>query len=282
MGEFVLLPVLVLVAVLPGRELVLRMRNTVGQVEEELLLVVALHEVQSELGKHVVGVVHFPPVRIAMQHHLLAVVPNVLRIVIVGPSLIEEAQPVVEALRIGMSARLRFAQSPLACHGRDVAGALENFRHRNVLCAERHATASASQPLHAPHSEISAHRGVPRVPARHQHTSRRRANRRAGIALRKSHALLGHLIQARCLDRLLPVAAKISVAQIIGHDEDDVGLVLRGLGRGRLLRRRSGWKQADREQDDEELGRLHGWQGGSTSNLSRTSTPGNGKKHGTR
>ena len=61
------------------------------------------------------------------------------------------------------------------------------------------------------------------VGAGHEATSRRCANTTAGICLSKAKALFGELVDVGGLDLLLPVAAQVSVAEIIGHDEDDVG-----------------------------------------------------------
>ena len=65
----------------------------------------------------------------------------------------------------------------------------------------------------------------PPCSAGHQTTARRRADTTAGVCLGESQALSGKSIDvcgvAICL---LAITAQIAIAQVVGHDEDDVRL----------------------------------------------------------
>ena len=54
--------------------------------------------------------------------------------------------------------------------------------------------------------------------AGHQDTPRRRANRGPGVEVREAHPLARHAVEVRCGDDLLPVAAELAVAEVVGHD----------------------------------------------------------------
>jgi hypothetical protein len=61
---------------------------------------------------------------------------------------------------------------------------------------------------------------------RHQATSRRRTNATACISLCKSHPFGGKSINMGRFNLLLTIAPKVTVTEIISHDEDDIGLAL--------------------------------------------------------
>ena len=81
---------------------------------------------------------------------------------------------------------------------------------------------------------------MPQVLARHQHAARRRADRRAAVVLREPHPLRREPIDIRRGDLLLPIAAQLAPAKIVGQDEDDVEF-RRSVG---YTRRRLGGQQA--------------------------------------
>ncbi len=62
-----------------------------------------------------------------------------------------------------------------------------------------------------------------RVAARHERGARRRAHRHA-IERLAAHAGGGKLVDVRRPD-LAAAVAKVGIAEVVGHDEDDVGLV---------------------------------------------------------
>jgi hypothetical protein len=63
-----------------------------------------------------------------------------------------------------------------------------------------------------------------RVLAFKKATPRRRTHRAAGIVAGEFHPLGGHAVEIGCFDDFLPEAPEITIAEIIGEDEDDVGL----------------------------------------------------------
>src|SRR5690348_13050854 len=62
----------------------------------------------------------------------------------------------------------------------------------------------------------------------HQHAPGRRADRVSGIELREAHALSRQAIDVWRLDSFLPVIADVAISEIVGEDEDDVGLAAAG------------------------------------------------------
>jgi hypothetical protein len=50
----------------------------------------------------------------------------------------------------------------------------------------------------------------------------RTADRVTRVVVGESHSFSGHSIDVRSLDLLLPVAAEVSIAEVVGHDVDDV------------------------------------------------------------
>ena len=62
------------------------------------------------------------------------------------------------------------------------------------------------------------------VLAGHEAAARRRADGAAGVGLGEAHALGRQAVEVGRLDALLAVAAEVAVAEVVGQDEDDVGL----------------------------------------------------------
>ena len=73
---------------------------------------------------------------------------------------------------------------------------------------------------------VSSNITVSRVLSGHQHTSRRCANGRAGVKLCEPPPFGGHPVDVRRFDLFLPVTAYVTVAQIVGHNEDDVWFLI--------------------------------------------------------
>lgn len=83
------------------------------------------------------------------------------------------------------------------------------------------------------------------IPAREQGDPGRRADRIAGIGLRKPDAAGGEAIEIGCLDRSVPVAAELVEAKIIGEDKDDVRSIPVGfVGSESYLKRARGHRDA--------------------------------------
>ena len=108
-----LLPRLIRVGI-GRRNLVLRVRHGVGQVQEEGLVPAAVltDELQRRLREQIVCVLLLLPAGIARLRVLLLVQPDEIGIVGVGPSLIEIAKPLVEALPVGLPSGIRLSQPP--------------------------------------------------------------------------------------------------------------------------------------------------------------------------
>jgi len=70
---------------------------------------------------------------------------------------------------------------------------------------------------------------VARVVAGHQATPRRGADSGTRVVTCETHSLDGHLVDARRPKTGLSVATQVAIAQIIGHDVDDVGFVRKAL-----------------------------------------------------
>ncbi len=74
--------------------------------------------------------------------------------------MVEEPERVVEALAVRLAGRAGLAESPLADHGRAIAGIAQDLRDRDVFGPQRHV------PLGQPH--VAADPRVAGVPARLQ------------------------------------------------------------------------------------------------------------------
>jgi hypothetical protein len=64
---------------------------------------------------------------------------------------------------------------------------------------------------------------MPGVLPGHEYAPGRRANRRARIEIAESNAFFRHLIKMWGLNYRLAIGPKISVTEVIRHDEDNVG-----------------------------------------------------------
>ena len=138
-----------------------------------------------------------------------------------GVNLVEVTVQVVETLTERMAFLANFAQAPLADQGSRVIGLLQGFGYGEVLFAQ-------ALPAHIS-SCISTDVSVTHVLACHEHASRWGAHRASGVKPGELHSFFGHLVETRGLDQFLSEASEIPVAEVVGHDEDQVGL---GLGEG--------------------------------------------------
>ena len=69
---------------------------------------------------------------------------------------------------------------------------------------------------------VATNMGVARVLTGHERGTRWRTDWTAGICLGKAHAFLCHTVKVGSLYQLLPIAAKVAIAHVIAHDEDNV------------------------------------------------------------
>ncbi len=209
--------------------LVVRVGDREGQVEEERLILVPLDELQGLRREQIVRVLdalrrdaagRVDRLDLVGQQYLLLVAPEVVGIVVVGVGLIQVAEPVIEALLVRNARRLRLAEAPLADDAGRVAGPLEQLGHGDIRRPQRNPV-------------VAANPGMSRVQPGHQAAPRRRTDRAAGVVIREDHPLGRHAVQIRRLNRLLPIAAQVPIPQIVGQNEDDIGLLCR---RPRFLR----------------------------------------------
>ena len=84
----------------------------------------SLYEIYRELAEHVVSVLRFLAILVAFKHHLFFIPPDKRRIVIVSGALVQESKPFIESLFVRLTGSIRFTQSPLACHPRNIASFL--------------------------------------------------------------------------------------------------------------------------------------------------------------
>ena len=81
---------------------------------------------------------------------------------------------------------------------------------------------------------IAADLRMTEVPACHQHTARRGANRRTAVVLCEPRSLRRQLINMRCGNLLLPVTPGFPPSEIIGDDENNIRAIRRqNCGRNR-------------------------------------------------
>lgn len=75
---------------------------------------------------------------------------------------------------------------------------------------------------------VAAEVGVPGMVAGEEDAARGQAGGGAGVVLGEAHPALGHRVEPRGADELLPVAAEVAVAEVVGEDVDEVGRALSG------------------------------------------------------
>ena len=214
----------------PRGELVPGVGHAIGKVEKELPVVVTAHEVEREFREEIVRVLLFPASVIARENHLLAAAPEVVGIVVVGTSLVEETKPVIKSLCLGMPGGARFPQSPLTGHPGEVARFLEYLGDRDIPGPQGNAAPPSSQALHPAHPKVAPDGSVSGVLAGHEDAARGGTNGGPRVTLDEPGPLLRHPVQPRGPDHLLPVAPQISIAKIVRHDEDEIRRVRRTVG----------------------------------------------------
>ncbi len=229
------------------------MRHRGGPVEKEGLVLVVAGEFQRGIGdeirrvlialKALVGL-RFRRVFVRTQRVVrgegrvvesdrLVVVPKVGGIEIVRHALAVVAEPAVKALLQLRPAGGRPAEAPLAEAAGGVAGGFEDLRQRDGGVRDGELSfvfrfAHHLDALGVIRLPVVADEGVARMLAGHQHAAGRCADRISAVMLGELHALRSQAVHIRRLDDLLPVAAEIPRAEVIGQDEDDVRLACVG------------------------------------------------------
>jgi len=199
-------------------------RRVERHFEEEGLLRVLLDELHRPLGEQIRGIAGDVR-RLGVLEQIVLTRPVGVLVVIDQAAL--ESEEVVEPMGVGAELRL-VAQMPLADETGAIAVVLEQLRQ---------GAASRRQPLILSHA-CGAERVLdPRsllIAAADQHRSRRRAVR-CGVEVGQPGAILRKAVDVGRLDVRRPIAANVTIADVVGDDQDHVrtrGLGLRGGGRG--------------------------------------------------
>ena len=212
-----------------------------GQCEkkEEWLCSVFLHKrtrlLEKEIARirqtfrRVAGPGHVADRRnIVGQLHDGVVPPQKIRVVVVRVRLVNKSEKRVEALLPRRTDAVGFTEAPFADEAGRIAAVAQHARHRHFVGAQglRRVTNLAGV---APHGRVA------RVFARHQHAPRRRAHRATRIKLRETHPFRREAIEIRRVNLRLAVGPQFPVTEVVGEDENDVGLApqrLRRMGHG--------------------------------------------------
>ena len=132
-----------------------------------------------------------------------------------GVAQFQQAHPLIHALALRQARRAVTAERPLANDTRVVARAAEQLRDGCVLAAQGHRVAVRAV--------VGPDACVPGVLAGEQRPARSGTARAARIRLGEAHAFGRQPVKVRRGEFLLPVAAQVPPAQVIGENEDDVG-----------------------------------------------------------
>ena len=192
-------------------QLVVRVGNGVGQVEEERLPG-AGDELQGSFGEQVIAELLALVEPVAGEERLVLIVPEVLGVGVVGVLLIQVSVEFVESASVRDAAGAGAAESPFSEQSGSVARALEEGGNRGLI-----------RPQTRFGLDVAADGGVAGMPPGHQAAAGRSTDGGTRIRLGEAKSLGGHAVQIRGLDLLLTITPEIAVAEIIGEDKNDVG-----------------------------------------------------------
>ena len=208
------------------------MRHRVGEIQEERPIVL-LHPVEKRAGALGVpggegrlilwgDIVVDDPLAIEQRQRRIA--PR-SRLGVVGPHVvgIGEPEPFVEAVTGGKERRV-VAEMPLPHHAGAVAAAPQNFSQRRLGGGDAVAGVGPQRACDADPVGITA--GEERRP-------RRRADRLGDVEVGEPHPFAGEPIEVRRGGGLSAVAGWITVAEVVGKDDDDVRRTMWRRGSGR-------------------------------------------------
>ena len=152
-----------------------------------------------------------------------------VRVVEVRLKLAHVAEVFVHAPLVGSRGRTLVAAGPFAEHPGGIAVLLHDFRQDDMLWVIRLLSGHGILlVLSVPHLAepvflVASHVSVSAVLSGHDGGARRGTDGASGVCLRKSHALLCHLVDAGCLDERLAVASQVAVSHVVAENEQDVG-----------------------------------------------------------
>ncbi|OPZ04305.1 MAG: hypothetical protein BWZ10_03187 [candidate division BRC1 bacterium ADurb.BinA364] len=201
-------------AVLVGLErLERRVHGVEGQVKEKGLILGAFDECGRFAGEGVGEVF--------LLFDRLAVADDGIDIRLaghVGVGAAEEAEVIVESALVRAQSLLE-ADMPFPGHSGCIAQVLELFGQS--LLIQRQAEIFGGEAFGA---GIVLEAKAMLIAPRHQAGARRRADRMGGVAVGEAHAIGGQRVDVWRGDVLATLAAQVGVAQIVGENDDDVGL----------------------------------------------------------
>ena len=182
----------------------------------------------------------------------LAVLHEVVGVVVVGQGVVLRGEPVVEAVvaRLGLPGQFEAAvEVPLAHVAGGVAGPAQQRGHGDLLLAHVHG-AERGDPV----VDADAKRGAPG----HQAGPGRRAVGRGGVAVGQAQPLARQLVDVGRLDHRVAIAGQVAVAEIVGQQDEEVGLLVPRFA-PRLCHGRRAAEQRGRQQQGQRPsdGTLH-------------------------
>ena len=199
-----------------GSALVIGVRTGKSQTEEERVWVRPLQEPGCLLREKIFHENFTAAKPVRGQKCLILIVPEIFRERIMSVLLIEEAVKLIEATQIRNAASPRTTEAPLAEKGGAVACLFQQFRQSGFLRIQTRLR------LHIP-----AHRGVAGVFSCHQAAAGWRANGGTGIGLREADTARSQLVYVGSADLFLAVTAQVAIAEVVGKNENNVGLCSR-------------------------------------------------------
>ncbi len=146
--------------------------------------------------------------------HPFAVVPQVIGVVVVGLSLTQVAEELIESLQVGFAALPWAPQAPFAKGARGIALLLQQTSEGGSFGRQGY-LAFAMRVVLAMRAAVVPHVGVTGVQARQQDAARWGTDRVPSIVAGEAHALVSQAIQVGRPDGLRTEAAEFGIAQVI-------------------------------------------------------------------
>ena len=204
----------------------LRMGNRTGNKQEEWSILVIIDELQGPILNIVGDKISLFKALIFFEDDFFLIVPQIAGIVVMCQSLTIVANESVKALIVGITFWAGKSQPPFSKSACCIALLLEHFRQGEYAIRKR------ILPLWFDFF-IATNKCMSGMEPSHESGSGGCTNRAARIVLEQLHSFCSHAIQIRSLEIFLAKGAQISIAQIVGENEDDIG------GAISLVRRRS-------------------------------------------
>src|SRR5947207_818404 len=132
-----------------------------------------------------------------------------ISVIIMGVDVVEVAGKFVEAFFQRSSGCIFVTQSPLANQACMITRIAQYLSHCQVLWPQSLAA-------------VTANKCVAGVQAGHQRATRRSTNSASRVEIRETNSLRCEFVQIRGLNSGLAIATQITIAKIIGDNQDDV------------------------------------------------------------